>query len=353
MRWWIHGATLCLLASAATTQETVRNVLGIGIEHVDESHRVVDVDGDVLCHGSLSECEHHLVAVLLNRHGSGTLNLVAKTSGGKQVWGDSYLFAGWRVQENVLTGHHRLLDPQDNRRAWGTFEACRTVFEKTRVEQGLNVANPHLVVIVHGLGRSRSSMGAMTTAFAERGYEIASFGYPSTRASIEDHAARLAGVLDAYDGIRDVSFVTYSMGGLVVRAALARNDSWRDRLTARGLVMVAPPNHGSALAAELDGAAAQMVMGAVIDDLKAERVTAMPVPAIPFAVIAGGNGGEGHTDRLPGDDDGMVRVESAKLPGMTAFLRIDAKHRALKRHPDVIRAAVSFVETGHLPGQAR
>ena len=43
------------------------------------------------------------------------------TLGGKVFWGDNFIYAGWRIQENVVTGHHRLLDPDDVRQAWGTY----------------------------------------------------------------------------------------------------------------------------------------------------------------------------------------------------------------------------------------
>jgi hypothetical protein len=113
--------------------------------------------------------------------------------------------------------------------------------------------------------------------------------------------------------------------------------------------MVAPPNHGSVLAAEFDGVATRLVMGAVIDDLKAENAAKLPVPEIPFAVIAGGDGAEGRSRGLEGDDDGTVRVESTKLEGMAAFLRVDGSHRTLKRNPEVIRAAVEFLSRGRFP----
>jgi hypothetical protein len=33
--------------------------------------------------------------------------------GGRQFWSDRLVFGGWRIQENVLTGHSRLLDARD------------------------------------------------------------------------------------------------------------------------------------------------------------------------------------------------------------------------------------------------
>lgn len=50
-------------------------------------------------------------------------NIPFPTLGGKQFWTDRYIYSGWRIQENVITGHSRLLDPGDMRRCWGAFAA--------------------------------------------------------------------------------------------------------------------------------------------------------------------------------------------------------------------------------------
>ena len=52
-------------------------------------------------------------------------NLPFPTLGGKQIWADNFIYAGWRIQQNVYTDHFRLLDDRDIRRAWGDEAACR------------------------------------------------------------------------------------------------------------------------------------------------------------------------------------------------------------------------------------
>ena len=47
--------------------------------------------------------------------------LAVPTLGGRQFWSDRLVYGGWRIQENFLTGHSRLLDAGNVRRAWGTF----------------------------------------------------------------------------------------------------------------------------------------------------------------------------------------------------------------------------------------
>lgn len=49
-------------------------------------------------------------------------NLPFPTAGGGELWATLADWWGWRVQENVLTGHVRILDPEDVRKAWGPEE---------------------------------------------------------------------------------------------------------------------------------------------------------------------------------------------------------------------------------------
>ena len=55
----------------------------------------------------------------------GNINFPTVTGGGKQFWSDELVFHRWRIQLNVISGHYRLLDENDYRHAWGTFDQCR------------------------------------------------------------------------------------------------------------------------------------------------------------------------------------------------------------------------------------
>jgi len=48
------------------------------------------------------------------------------TLGGAQGWADRRWRAGWRMQENVLTGHHRLRDGRNMRHASGSLALCES-----------------------------------------------------------------------------------------------------------------------------------------------------------------------------------------------------------------------------------
>ena len=310
---------------------------------------VVDADPPrVLATGSPDACAGALIRALEGRHGKGLPNLPLRTLGAKQFWGDRFTCGGWRIQENVLTGHCRLLDPDDVRRAWGGWEACRTAFERERREREIRPASPHWVILLHGMGRSKAMASRMAAAVRTAGLEPVPVSYPSTRRSIEDHASALCRLLNAAEDCGRVSFITHSLGGIVVREALARGGPWTSRIVPGRLVMVAPPSRGSRLAEALkDFLPYVWLLGETGQGLTPERVARVPLPAIPFGIIAGGKGGgKGYNPLLPGDDDGVVALEETRLEGAADFLRVEGLHTFLFRHRGVIRAAVRFIETG-------
>lgn len=58
-------------------------------------------------------------------------NIEFPTMGGIIFWEDIYEHEGWRVQRNSITGHFRILDPEDVRHAWAFDEdALVGFFEK-------------------------------------------------------------------------------------------------------------------------------------------------------------------------------------------------------------------------------
>ena len=57
-------------------------------------------------------------------------NINFPTMGGTVFWNDLAEEKGWRVQRNNITGHCRILDSEDVRRAWGTESAIMDFFRK-------------------------------------------------------------------------------------------------------------------------------------------------------------------------------------------------------------------------------
>ena len=273
-------------------------------------------------------------------------NIAMWTLGGKQFWTDRFFHRGWRIQENALTGHARLLDPGDVRRCWGGFAACRTVFERIRADRGIEPYDGHLVILVHGLGRSRASLGGLERALKAAGYQVAAVSYASTRRSVARNADDLGELIGNLEGVDRISFVTHSLGGLLVRELLSRSDApWRRRIAVNALVMTAPPNQGSRMADILQYVPpVNLILWHGLFASRTSAVAALPAPDIPFGVIAAGNGGAGWNPLLEGDDDLLVGVAETRLEGAAGWMRVDGIHAFVMNHPDSIVAIIDFIE---------
>lgn len=271
-------------------------------------------------------------------------NVPFPTLGGKQFWRDVWWREGWRVQENVFTGHYRLLDAKDVRRAWGGEEAC---LAKGRALAPAGVARDELVVLLHGLIRSEGSMEPLAERLRARGHHVASVGYPSTRGAIEEHAAGVEVLLSRLDPPpRRVSFVTHSLGGRVAHALLVRDGAWKRATRPARLVQLAPPNAGSSFAR-----AARRVPGLeAFVGPALEQVAAGPEDGtvdVEVGVIAASAGhGLGYNLLLPGDDDGVVSVDETRYDGPHEHATVRGLHSFVMRREDVAELVDRFLRAG-------
>lgn len=281
------------------------------------------------------------------------LNVASKTLGGRQFWGDVRLFRGWRVQQNVFSGHYRLLDPKDVRRAWGTQAECCEALDRFRQEQKLEPMSGKAVLMLHGIGRSSKSMRPLEASLTEAGYIALSMDYPSTRGTVQESAEYLKRVLDSLDGITEVNIIVHSMGGIVVRTYLQQVEQPDPRL--HRMVMIGSPNTGAHLVDLLQdkvNVVFKPLYGPAGQQLGTSSegfVAKLPVPKFEFAVIAGGRGNDaGFNPLIPGDDDGIVSVSSTRLPGASDFMLVPAIHSLMLFSPDVSAACVRFLKDGAL-----
>lgn len=277
------------------------------------------------------------------------VNVPMKTLGGRQLWGDVHFFQGWTIQQNVLTGHFRLLDPRDVRHAWGSFDVCNKKLDQVRAERKIPAMRGEAVVLLHGIFRSSKAMSRVQERLERDGYLVVPFDYPSTRVDIAASAKMLGQVVESLEGVEKISFVTHSMGGLVVRSWLGQGGDDR----ARCLVMMGTPNKGAEVADILrDWHLYRLILGPAGQQLVADQsgaIAKLPVPDIPFSVIAGGKGTpDGHNPLIPGDDDGLVAVSSAFLEGAEDSMTLPVLHSFLPFNAAVIDAVFLYLKTGCL-----
>lgn len=192
-----------------------------------------------------------------------------------------------------------------------------------------------LVVLVHGLGRTRLSMLPLEWALEREGYRVMNWGYSSVAHTVPELGRLLADELDARGGRPErVHFVGHSLGNVVVRWVLA-NDPPEE---VGRVVMLAPPNQGSRAADRW-----APWLGWLLRPLPELRTgEGSPARAIPAA--------EGVAiGVIAGRHDGKVGVAETRLPGVAGHVVVPSAHTFIMGRRDVRRLTLGFLREGRFP----
>ena len=204
------------------------------------------------------------------------------------------------------------------------------------------------VVFLHGMARTHRSLAGLRLHVANAGYSTWARTYPSRRMPLGELAAEVAGWIRRDVG-GPVVAVTHSLGGILAR-------HMNDLVAWHSVVMLAPPNAGSRVAARLLGHPLyRWFYGPAGQQLA--RAGDWPQLRAPVAVIAGTRGASlGNVPSwvtaalalLPRGEpsDGTVTVAETRLPEMAAFAEVDASHTWLMDHPQTRRLVLEFLATG-------
>ncbi|MFP4163791.1 MAG: esterase/lipase family protein [Chitinispirillaceae bacterium] len=204
------------------------------------------------------------------------------------------------------------------------------------------------VILLHGLGRSSSSMEKMEKHMKDSGYLVVNVDYQSTKTSIDDVADSLVFPrVDSLEAkVKKIHFVTHSMGGIIVRHLFANHEIE----SAGRVVMMGPPNRGSEVADFLTKIKADAVLGDNLKKLRtdsASLVNLLPAPDCEFGVIAGTRSiNLINSIIIKGRDDGKVSVENTRLEGMKDHVVVPVTHTFMMRNGKVIEQTLHFLKRG-------
>ncbi len=208
------------------------------------------------------------------------------------------------------------------------------------------------VILLHGLARTRHSMDKMEQALIDAGYATANIDYPSRSMKIQDLTSMAVedGLATCQlQGARQIHFVTHSLGGILARYYLAKNS-----LPQLGrVVMLSPPNKGSLVADQcrnehwykwLTGPGGQQL------GTGKNGIPGLLGPVdYPTGVITGNEHSpldNWMAEIIPGEDDGKVSVEHAKLEGMSDFIVLPYSHITIMKQDQVIQQTLYFLNHG-------
>ena len=275
-----------------------------------------------------------------------TFNIPFPTAGGKVFW-DSYNINEWKLQENVFFGNWRILDPSDERLAWGIDEKQLDSFLNDRptsfianyLDNGYSFSrydgtNSETIIMLHGWGVRANSMAEQAEMLNHRGWTVLNYDYPSSEKHIEQHAEIFLSLLRKERLQGKLHFLTHSMGGLILRYALAKMNEAECRMI-DSIVMLGPPNRGSLLALIGEVDLVKLFNASLGDMVPGARTLHIPKPIYlpPVGIIAG-------------TLDGKVALENTGLPDGLPFHRItvNCTHPGLRDPGKTGEAIIHFMK---------
>jgi hypothetical protein len=208
----------------------------------------------------------------------------------------------------------------------------------------------HKIVLIHGFGGYRFTMNKIERSIRKQNFMTENYGYKSTT-DLDTLGKQLYCKIKLLK-LDTVSFVTHSMGAMVVRSMLKYSENDKDFPEIFRIVMIAPPNSGTEVA---DFYASlkifNFLLGPNIEYLRTDSdsyTNKLPKPYhSEIGIIAGIYGGEcGYNPFIKGDNDGVVKPERTRLGIEKDFVAVKGEHSLLLNKKYVCKLTVEFLQSG-------
>lgn len=190
------------------------------------------------------------------------------------------------------------------------------------------------LLLVHGMGRTPLSLGRLARYLRQRGHQPERLGYVAAIEGFDRIRTRVRRRLEALARTGEpYAVIGHSLGGLALRAALSELDP-----APVHLIMLATPNQSPRLARRLHrfwpyrlacGESGQLLA-------RQEFFAQLPVPRVPYTIIAGNGGPCGRRSPFGSDaNDWLVAVEETKITPADRPTIVQVGHTFMMNHRQV------------------
>ena len=203
------------------------------------------------------------------------------------------------------------------------------------------------VFVLHGLAGSELMISPLANRIEDAGFETKIIAYKTLGTSPEEIMVEVSNEINETipDTNRIVNFVGYSLGSIVIRAYLDRNE-----VNNLGrVVLIAPPNKGSPVADIFKDTWIIDLFGETINSLGTDSTSfpnSIGDPYYPVGIIAGVGTSSLNNFYLPGLDDGIVPLESTRLNNTTDMIVLDESHIWMKFKKKIANQTIEFLKNG-------
>ena len=226
-----------------------------------------------------------------------------------------------------------------------------SIFASSLQAGEVSAPEDNIVVCIHGFLGTPFSMNYLETKLADQGFTVINWGYDSKKAFIADHGTALAfglkGVLKKYPN-KKITFVTHSMGGLVLLAAL-NHAKCPDIARYGKAALIAPPMKGAWIARFLGRSSfarwiAHRFAGVeLMTEKDFAHLGSYPSTLENICVIAG-SWSMNPLFRVP--NDGAVTVEETVLDVAHEHVTVNAGHHDIVFNEEVSDVVFRFITRG-------
>ena len=211
-------------------------------------------------------------------------------------------------------------------------------FRRIEAENAIHAQSPKAVFLIHGWGVRAVSMNDLAYALANLDFTVFNYDYPTAERNIKEHSQIF---LDLYRRTlrrehitRKVYFLTHSMGGILLRSAMAKMSEAECRKI-EAIVMLGPPNQGSVLAS-LGRNGLVRSFNASLADMTTDRNSFVRnIPPPPFLPPVG---------IIAGRFDGKVALRNTALPDGQSYqcTVVDCTHPGLRDPGNTLSPILKF-----------
>jgi hypothetical protein len=190
------------------------------------------------------------------------------------------------------------------------------------------------ILLVHGLGRTPFSFHSLVRRLRRWGYRTETFGYAALAQRYDGIVARLVARLEALAASGRYAVIGHSLGGLMLRSAIARMSG----PPPRHLIMLGTPNRPPRLAhrARMYWFFRRLTGESGVNLASPAFFAALPAPTVPYTIVAGDGGPRGRWSPF-GDEpnDGLIALSETRIRDDDPLVVLPVTHTFMMNNAQV------------------